>query len=113
MAHIPDGRCQVVNALHVDRDWRHPLEYDDSGFRLAQFADPIRVPVRPADVRARGRVCSDALQGMVSGRIGRGRHSRPSPLVDAFFIALAGLVTHSGKTPYLNPSICVGSKTTP
>jgi hypothetical protein len=50
---------------------------------------------------------------MVSGRIGRGRHSRPSPLVDAFFIALAGLVTHSGKTPYLNPSICVGSKTTP
>ena len=27
---------------------------------------------------------------MESGRIGRGRQTRPSPLADAFFIALAG-----------------------
>jgi hypothetical protein len=30
------------------------------------------------------------LVGMGSGRIGRGRETRPSPLADAFFIALAG-----------------------
>ena len=30
------------------------------------------------------------LVGMASGRIGRGRETRPSALVDAFFIALAG-----------------------
>jgi hypothetical protein len=30
------------------------------------------------------------LAGMGSGRIGRGRETRPSPLADAFFIALAG-----------------------
>jgi hypothetical protein len=33
---------------------------------------------------------SKALQGMATGRIGRGRQTRPSPLADAFFIALAG-----------------------
>jgi hypothetical protein len=31
-----------------------------------------------------------ALAGMGSGRIGRGRQTEPSPLADAFFIALAG-----------------------
>jgi hypothetical protein len=31
-----------------------------------------------------------ALAGMQSGRIGRGRQTRPSALADAFFIALAG-----------------------
>jgi hypothetical protein len=31
-----------------------------------------------------------ALVGMGRGRIGRGRQTRPSPLADAFFIALAG-----------------------
>src|SRR5260370_21592354 len=30
------------------------------------------------------------LAGMGSGRIGRGRQTEPSPLADAFFIALAG-----------------------
>jgi hypothetical protein len=30
------------------------------------------------------------LAGMAAGRIGRGRETRPSPVADAFFIALAG-----------------------
>jgi hypothetical protein len=35
------------------------------------------------------------LAGMRSGRIGRGRQTRPSPLADAFFIALAGGVSEA------------------
>jgi hypothetical protein len=35
------------------------------------------------------------LAGMESGRIGRGRQTRPSPLADAFFIALAGGVSEA------------------
>ena len=35
------------------------------------------------------------LAGMQSGRIGRGRQTRPSPLADAFFIALAGGVSEA------------------
>jgi hypothetical protein len=34
--------------------------------------------------------CHKALAGMKRGRIGRGRETRPCPLADAFFIALAG-----------------------
>jgi hypothetical protein len=35
------------------------------------------------------------LAGMGSGRIGRGRQTEPSPLADAFFIALAGGVAEA------------------
>lgn len=39
--------------------------------------------------------CHKALAGMQRGRIGRGRQTEPSPLADAFFIALAGGVSEA------------------
>jgi hypothetical protein len=39
--------------------------------------------------------CHKALAGMERGRIGRGRQTEPSPLADAFFIALAGGVAEA------------------
>ena len=72
VAHIPHRRCQIVNALHVDRNRRQPLQDHGSDFRFIPFPKPIRVPVSPACVAAcawfslgstKLRLCQSVPQG--------------------------------------------------
>ncbi len=58
VAHITHRCCQIFDVLHVDRNRRQPFQDHGSSVRIIPFANPIRVPVGPADVRPRARVGS-------------------------------------------------------
>jgi len=80
-----------LNAFVMATEEKAPVEWVAErilGVRKARAYAILREIGAHADLEAWFR--QKVLVGMGRGRIGRGRQTRPSPLADAFFIALAG-----------------------
>ncbi len=91
----PPSPCSSCTTGSTPSSWRPRRKPPSSGPPSASWACARRGPTRScarsaahADLEAWFR--QKVLAGMDRGRIGRGRQTRPSPLADAFFIALAG-----------------------
>ncbi len=80
-----------LNVFVMATEEKAPVEWAAKrilGVRKRRAYEILREIGANADLE--GWLRQKVLAGMESGRIGRGRETTPSPLADAFFIALAG-----------------------
>ena len=79
-----------LNVFVMATEERAPVEWvaEHLGRAKARAYAILREIDAHADLEAWFR--QKVLSGMERGRIGRGRETRPSPLADAFFVAMAG-----------------------
>jgi hypothetical protein len=107
VGHIPHRRCQIVDALDVDRNGRQPLQDHGVCFRFIPFPHPVRVPVRPSDVRPRARV---SFPKHVGGALRRSVQQVGAEAVSDFPMRRA-VRREESRSPFCLPALRMDGKT--